>query len=299
MSFPVRLVESAGRGRELVATRDLEIGDVALRVAPIAAVPSDIFAKRVCSGCLQPGGELCPRCGTVCLCAQCGSDGQRAAQLHAAECAALQKLASADEGEGEKADSSTVRLLLRFCIAHSLAEAGELAPLREQPNVAAIRPHTHPMELRSDVAAGQWACDGCGSACECERYACTAGCDWDLCTACYELSTEAAATPTTPASPELSAPGEGGGEGGGRDAGGPERDMAAAVDTTGDDDDSAENTEDTEDDTDQAAQGGRAGAVTVEGGGGPAVPVARERAARPVPVCLGTARVEVAPSASR
>ena len=91
---PVRVEESAARGRDLVADEPLPAGRTVLTVAPLAAVPSDAFMLTVCCGCLQhcPSSRRCVGCGTVLLCEACGETGHRNRELHDDECASLRQL---------------------------------------------------------------------------------------------------------------------------------------------------------------------------------------------------------------
>eukprot|EP01045_Picozoa_sp_COSAG04_P042728 COSAG04_NODE_13641_length_597_cov_1.524096_1_plen_110_part_10 len=63
--FPVALAQSDARGRDYVATRPVAPGELVLRVAPLAAVPNDLFATRVCSGCFRRDCTPCPGAGTT------------------------------------------------------------------------------------------------------------------------------------------------------------------------------------------------------------------------------------------
>ena len=131
--FPVALAHSDERGRDYVATRPVAPGELVLRVAPLAAVPNDLFATRVCSGCFRRDCTPCPGCGQAALCEACARPGSRAAALHADECAALAQLfgsaetrrldrsASAAAGPAGRAG---VRLLLRLLYARARQQRG-------------------------------------------------------------------------------------------------------------------------------------------------------------------------------
>ena len=147
-TFPVRVKESAARGRDLVATRRIDAGDVVLTVAPFGIVPHDAFMLTVCCGCLQPCPlqRRCQGCAAVLLCADCATAGHRNALLHADECASLRQLRDdpavrpARDGGGPDrseassavnvADSSGLRLLLRLIYARNRERSGLLPALQ-------------------------------------------------------------------------------------------------------------------------------------------------------------------------
>eukprot|EP01050_Picozoa_sp_SAG11_P009000 SAG11_NODE_822_length_7009_cov_7.776122_2_plen_157_part_00 len=96
-AFPVCVEENEACGRYLVAARaGVTAGTVALRVAPLAAVPSDASLLSRCCGCLRPAHKVedqCQGCRMVLLCIRCRTDSaSRAAILHRDECATLQRL---------------------------------------------------------------------------------------------------------------------------------------------------------------------------------------------------------------
>ena len=89
-SFPVSVTESDTRGRDCVAVRSVACGEVVLRVAPLAAVPTDTYLLRVCSGCFRAAPSAaerrswrCPRCECALLCPTCAS---RYANVHSKDC---------------------------------------------------------------------------------------------------------------------------------------------------------------------------------------------------------------------
>ena len=147
-TFPVRVVESEARGRDLVATRHIDAGDAVLTVAPFGIVPSDAFMLTVCCGCLQhcPLHGRCKGCGAVLLCAECAAPGHRNALLHNDECASLRQLrddpalkpqrdgggTGRDEASSSRtgADSSGLRLLLRLIYARNRDRSGLLPELQ-------------------------------------------------------------------------------------------------------------------------------------------------------------------------
>ncbi len=147
-TFPVRVVESEARGRDLVATRRIDAGDVVLTVAPFGIVPNDEFMLTVCCGCLQhcPSHRRCKGCAAVLLCADCAAPGHRNALLHADECASLRQLRDdpavrpqRDGGVTDQdgasstrtgADSSGLRLLLRLIYARNRDQSGQLPELQ-------------------------------------------------------------------------------------------------------------------------------------------------------------------------
>jgi hypothetical protein len=146
--FPVRVAASDARGRDYAATRALVPDELVLRVAPLAAVPTDECALRVCSGCFcdtMAGGARapppmpCPGCEQVVLCRACAAPGSHAAALHRDECAALRLLFNSphtrrlDEDDAGTAlaegGRAGVRLLLRLMYARMRLRRGiELPP---------------------------------------------------------------------------------------------------------------------------------------------------------------------------
>jgi hypothetical protein len=93
-AFPVRLVHTRSRGRELTASCEIAAGDVVLRCLPLALAPADSARRTRCAACLSdaPGGEACAGgCGSV-LCAHCVSDARWAATHAAGECVSLRHL---------------------------------------------------------------------------------------------------------------------------------------------------------------------------------------------------------------
>lgn len=80
--FPLELKESPGRGRFLVASRDIEAGQVVLRAEPYAAVPDSAHRLSHCLHCLNPVKDqfrACPGCQSVCYCSSdCASRDQDA-----------------------------------------------------------------------------------------------------------------------------------------------------------------------------------------------------------------------------
>jgi hypothetical protein len=69
--FPVRVATSESRGRDYAATRALAAGELVLRVAPLAAVPTDASATSACSGCFrQVSSGLAPPVITIVMAKQ-------------------------------------------------------------------------------------------------------------------------------------------------------------------------------------------------------------------------------------
>ena len=148
-SFPVRVIQSETRGRDLIATQHIDAGDVVLTVAPFGIVPNDAFMLTVCCGCLQhcPLQRRCKGCDAVLLCEECATPGHRNSLLHADECASLRQLrndpavrppskgaSGMDQSEdaltGDAADTSGLRLLLRLIYARHRERSGLLPELQ-------------------------------------------------------------------------------------------------------------------------------------------------------------------------
>lgn len=167
-SFPVTVAETEARGRDLVATRRIDAGDVVLTVAPFGIVPNDAFMLTVCCGCLQHCSlELrCKGCAAVLLCADCAVPGHRNALLHADECASLRQLredpavkvsrdsSSTDQEEASTtsaADSSGLRLLLRLIYARKRCRSGLLPELQlRDDNLDVVEDDTEAFESLED-----------------------------------------------------------------------------------------------------------------------------------------------------
>jgi SET domain len=113
--FPVHVVDHRTRGRQLLATEDVQPGHLLLRALPLACVPADTELDLRCSACLTPLDDSTSPC--VCrsrVCEQCRPAWSR---VHSAgECVSLRHLSQLprdNSGRGT-ADSGAARLLMRL-----------------------------------------------------------------------------------------------------------------------------------------------------------------------------------------
>ena len=123
--FPIRPVFSEERGEGWVASRDIAVREMVLRVMPLAAVPNKDALRSICAACfttLKPAPcSLCPLCKFVSLCPTCLSSDGKQSKGHASECEALSLL----EKESDGKDTTALRLILQLaCSRREFASSG-------------------------------------------------------------------------------------------------------------------------------------------------------------------------------
>ena len=113
--------ELGARGRGVIATERLDGSKSLVRALPFALVPNDRCLLSRCAVCLTDiGVQLCAACESAVLCKRCGAS-DHASLIHADECAALRRLASAPLNERPR-DTQSLRLLMRTLAASCSAE---------------------------------------------------------------------------------------------------------------------------------------------------------------------------------
>ena len=115
--WPLLLRESSDRGRYVVASRDLRLGELVCAEEPFVHTVHDDLQSTICHNCfsLLPAEasavETCRKCSQVRYCsASCARDG---AAVHATECEVLQAVAASDNAALKKGVRG-LRLFLRL-----------------------------------------------------------------------------------------------------------------------------------------------------------------------------------------
>ena len=114
MTWPVQEMELPGRGKALVATRDIAAGETVLSDSPLLLFVHPAFASSSCAQCLRAldgAGSAPCACGSRVCSAACAEASQAPGCAHTPElCAALQR-AVTTEPEARTASSRPVGLV--------------------------------------------------------------------------------------------------------------------------------------------------------------------------------------------
>jgi SET and MYND domain-containing protein len=151
-----------GKGRALVAARDIAAGETVLVDMPVLLAPAADALASACAACvrrLPPTGALpCPGCRSVAFCSSaCAAAAATAPCFHTPACAAL---AALDVAGLDADDASSARLLVTLAVLTAATAAGDsgagraMAALGEMaaPPAAAARARAPDLAARAAAA---------------------------------------------------------------------------------------------------------------------------------------------------